>query len=104
MTKEQLIGYYNYKEGKIEFEDTIIYLTKTDNVIFKLLLDNYNKIVKVETISKKIYKEEVNELYNLAIRTAISRLRKKVKKIVDIDCRHGFGYKLEMKRENKWKR
>ena len=101
MTKKQLIGNYNYKEGTIKIRQNIICLTQTDNEIFKILLDNYNKIVKVEKICKKVYGEDVNDVYNVALRTAISRLRLKIKDFANIYCKQRFGYRLEMKRAGK---
>lgn len=104
MTKKQLIGNYNYKEGTIKIKDELIYLTETDNKIFKILLDNYNKIITPEKICKKAYNSEIDELYHATIRTAISRLRKKIKDFANIYCKQRFGYRLEMKRVNKkWK-
>lgn len=101
MTKKQLIGNYNYKEGIIKIKDDFIFLTETDNKLFKILLDNYNRIVKPEKICKKVYGDEIDEIYSATIRTAISRLRKKIKVIAKIHCKQKFGYRLEMKRVNK---
>ena len=101
MTKKQLICNYNYKEGIIKVKDDFIYLTETDNKLLKILLDNYNKIVKPEKICKKVYADEIDDVYRATIRTAISRLRIKIKSIAEIHCKQRFGYRLEMKRVNK---
>ncbi len=102
MTKKQLIGSYNYNEGTIKYKNDLIFLTDTDNKIFKVLLDNYKNIVRIEILCKKVYNENFDEQYDKSLRTAVSRLRRKVKNIVDIDCKYKFGYKLELKRKSKW--
>lgn len=96
MTKEELIGCYNYEEGIIKLKNKEVYLTKQENKLINILIHNYNKFVKNEILCKELYNEKCDEGFNLALRTCVSRTRKKLKGIINIERRFNFGYKLEV--------
>lgn len=98
MTKKQLIGAYNFNEGTIKYKRNLIFLTETDNKVFKVLLNNYNKLIKNETLCKRVYGQELDAQYDKALRVAISRLRNKIYDFAEIQCKRSFGYRLTMKR------
>lgn len=102
MTKKQLIGAYDFNEGTIKYKRNLIFLTDTDNKIFKVLLNNYNKLVKNEVLCKRVYGQELDDQYCMAIRVAISRLRNKIGDFAEIQCKTNFGYRLTMKGKNEW--
>lgn len=96
MTANELIGCYNYEQGTININNTMIFLTKKENELFNVLIRNYGKFVSSEIISKKMYNEKLDEGLNLAIRTCASRTRKKLKGLINIKNRSNYGYKLEV--------
>ena len=96
MTKEQLIGCYDYEQGIINLNNKEIYLTSRENKLFNILIHNYGKFVKNEFICEKIYNEELDDGLTLNIRTCASRTRKKLKGLINIKNRANYGYKLEV--------
>ncbi len=104
MTKGQLIGAYNFNEGTIRYKRDLIFLTDIDNKVLKVLLNNYNKVVKTETLCKRVYGQELDDQYCMAIRVAISRLRNKIYDFAEIQCKRSFGYRLIMKGKKQWQK
>lgn len=94
MTIDEFKINYCYEEGKLITKNEIIYLTFIENEIIKLLVDNYNKHVRTEKICLTLYKEQLDYCYTRTIATNIARVRKKLKGIVKINNRHGFGYNI----------
>ena len=85
---------YDKKSGIIGYKDKIVFLTKRENIIVKMLFDNYPKIVTQEEMCEKIFGEELDPYYKGSISTHISRLRKKLKVFgekIEIKTRHGYG-------------
>lgn len=104
---ERLKNDSNSKEDKIEinnkcywdarsrilfFKDKIVDLTKNERILFELLLNKKNQIVKPEEISSYVWNTE-NNVNDASIRNLVKRLRKKLP--VDIiDSIYGSGYIL----------
>lgn len=96
MTIDEFKSNYNKEEGKIKTKNGTIYLSFTENEIVKLLIENYNKIVRTETICSVLHEEELDYYYLRSIAANIARVRKKLKGIAIIKNRVRFGYKIIM--------
>jgi DNA-binding response OmpR family regulator len=69
----------------------IINLTPNESKLLGLLIENKNRIVKLEEICLKVYSANYNTLYKNSIRIVISRVNKKIKDF-KIKCKRGVGY------------
>ena len=91
---------YDKKSGIIGYEDKAVFLTKKENIIMKMLFDNYPRIILQKEMVKAIYGEKLDYYNKRCILTNISRLRKKLKVFGDkiqIKTIHGFGNVLILK-------
>ncbi|MGA1933503.1 response regulator transcription factor [Arcobacter sp. YIC-464] len=81
--------YYNYFENSIIKKGKLIKLTKNETLLIELLIDNKNKIVRMEKIKNHIWKNK--EVSESAFKTLISRLSNKIGK-ESITNSFGIGY------------
>ncbi|RXJ88832.1 DNA-binding response regulator [Arcobacter sp. CECT 8983] len=84
--------YWDARSRILFFKDKIVDLTKNERILFELLLNKKNQIVKPEEISSYVWNTE-NNVNDASIRNLVKRLRKKLP--VDIiDSIYGSGYIL----------
>lgn len=67
--------YFNKENGKIYRGDTEIILAKTEYILFKLLLDNCNRLVTFDEIESVIWENKVTSRFTL--RNHVKHLRNK---------------------------
>lgn len=84
--------YWDARSRILFFKDKIVDLTKNERILFELLLNKKNQIVKPVEISSYVWNTE-NDINDASIRNLVKRLRKKLP--VDIiDSIYGSGYIL----------
>lgn len=84
--------YWDARSRILFFKEKIVDLTKNERILFELLLNKKNQIVKPEEISSYVWNTE-NSVNDASIRNLVKRLRKKLP--VDIiDSIYGSGYIL----------
>ncbi|NVJ53624.1 MAG: response regulator transcription factor [Campylobacteraceae bacterium] len=84
--------YWDARSRILFFKEKIVDLTKNERILFELLLNKKNQIVKPEEISSYVWNTE-NNVNDASIRNLVKRLRKKLP--VDIiDSIYGSGYIL----------
>jgi hypothetical protein len=85
-------------ENKLMFETTEINLSKKEVELLSLFIENPNKIIKREELSKKVW-EDHGVFVGRSLDTYISKLRKKLSEDESIKLTnvHGIGYVLEIK-------
>lgn len=83
---------YDEKFGIIEYDGNTIKLTKQENRIFKIFIEN--KKLTHEEISDEIYGGEAYLYTTNAIRKQVENINKKIKPIAHIKNMRGFGYIL----------
>ncbi len=86
------------KENKLILSDTEIPLSKKELELLTVFVENTNKIIKREELSKKVW-EDHGVFVGRSLDTFISKLRKKLSdddsiKLTNV---HGIGYMLEVK-------
>ena len=91
---------YNYMNGELIAEDKKISFSRTENEIIRILVTNKGKFVDRKKLTEEIYGVDWTLYCDANISVFISRLRKKLKGIIFIDSKIGFGYKI---RKNKIK-
>ena len=69
-----------------------IKLTKKENRILKILINNKSKVTSKEEFCKDIYGDKLDCYYNKCICCLITRLRRKLRKEVQIMSRNKIGY------------
>lgn len=67
----------------------IIELSKKENELLKILIENKGNIVHIDILLNHLYKESLSIR---ALDQLVHRLRKKLKDEITIKTRHGFGY------------
>lgn len=72
----------------------IIDLSKKENKLLKILIENKNNIVLTKDLLKEIYHSEESPR---TLDQLVCRLRKKLKNEIIIKNKNGFGYKIEYK-------
>lgn len=85
----------DFEGHRIILENKTIYLTTTENIIFKLLYENKNKVLKYEEIMLKTYKMNIDESLKKALTKNISILNKKIGKYIKIKNIREVGYIIE---------
>ena len=70
----------------------IIYLTKKEQKIFKLFMDNINSVLSIDTILYSIWEDNIETNLN-TFKTLLKKLRRKLPKGMIINV-HGRGYKI----------
>ena len=85
-------------ENKLMFETTEISLSKKEVELLSLFIENPNKIIKREELSKKVW-EDHGVFVGRSLDTYVSKLRKKLSEDESIKLTnvHGIGYILEVK-------
>lgn len=84
--------YWDARSRILFFKERIVDLTKNERILFELLLNKKNQIVKPVEISSYVWNTE-NDINDASIRNLVKRLRKKLP--VDIiDSIYGSGYIL----------
>lgn len=85
--------YWNKTTRLFFHKDKIVDLTKNERILFELLLENKNKIVKPLDITSYVWNNENSNINDASIRNLVKRLRKKLP--VDIiQSIYGSGYIL----------
>lgn len=91
-TDEKIL--YDYINGELITNSKRINFSNIENEIMKILIKNKDKFVSRRELTEKIYGVDWT-LYNSGnITVFISRIRKKLEGILQIDNKIGFGYKL----------
>lgn len=94
------IGKFQFypEENKLMTEKTEISLSKKEVELLTLFVENPNKIIKREELSKKVW-EDHGVFVGRSLDTYISKLRKKLSEDESIKLTnvHGIGYILEVK-------
>lgn len=94
------IGKFQFypEENKLMTEKTEINLSKKEVELLTLFVENPNKIIKREELSKKVW-EDHGVFVGRSLDTYISKLRKKLSEDESIKLTnvHGIGYILEVK-------
>lgn len=85
----------DFEGHRIILENKTIHLTTTENIIFKLLYENKNKVVKYEEIIMNTYKMNIDESLKRALTKNISILNKKIGKYIRIKNVREVGYIIE---------
>ena len=85
-------------ENKLTFENSDISLSKKEVELLLVFIENPNKIIKREELSKKVW-EDHGVFVGRSLDTYISKLRKKLQDDDNIKLTnvHGVGYVLEVK-------
>ncbi len=84
--------YWDSRSRILFFKDKIVDLTKNERILFELMLNKKNQIVKPTEISSYVWNTK-NDVNDASIRNLVKRLRKKLP--VDIiDSIYGSGYIL----------
>jgi DNA-binding response OmpR family regulator len=84
--------YWDSRSRILFYKDKIVDITKNERILFELLLNKKNQIVKPTEISSFVWNEE-KDMNDASIRNLVKRLRKKLP--VDIiDSIYGSGYIL----------
>ena len=84
--------YWDSHSRILFFKDKIVDLTKNERILFELMLNKKNQIVKPNEISSYVWNTK-NDVNDASIRNLVKRLRKKLP--VDIiDSIYGSGYIL----------
>lgn len=84
---------HDYDNFRYVGTEKIIELSKKENELLKILIENKGSIVLIDEILFKLYKNK--SLVN-ALEQLIWRLRKKLKNEITIRTRRGFGYGIKM--------
>ena len=86
------------EENKLIVESTEIPLSKKEVELLTVFVENPNKIIKREELSKKVW-EDHGVFVGRSLDTYISKLRKKLSEDASIKLTnvHGIGYMLEVK-------
>ncbi len=95
---------YDYNRRKIDDGEKIVYLTSTENNIFKFLLDKHNEVITHSELVEYAHGYQVDKDEAARIlRPVICRLRMKLEKIYGgnnwLQNVRGSGYLLEIHRE-----
>lgn len=80
--------YDNYRY--IGTQETI-QLTRKENELLKILIENKGHFVNKTTLLIQLYNENVSDY---TLRCLISRLKEKIKNEITIKTKYGFGYKI----------
>ncbi len=95
-----LIGRFQFlpNENKLMLETKEISLSKKEVELLSLFVENPNKIIKREELSKKVW-EDHGVFVGRSLDTYISKLRKKLNDddTIKLTNVHGIGYVLEIK-------
>jgi len=84
--------YWDARSRILFYKEKIVDITKNERILFELLLNNKNKIVKPDQISSYVWNLD-SQINDASIRNLVKRLRKKLP--VDIiDSIYGSGYVL----------
>lgn len=83
---------YDENLGEYIGNNDVIELTKHENIILRLLIENKGHIVTYEELIKNIYGCEIDRYLVTSISCMMARLRKKMKGEFVIWNRHGWGY------------
>lgn len=84
--------YWDRRSRILFYKERIVDITKNERILFELMLNKKNQIVKPAEISSYVWNTE-NEVNDASIRNLVKRLRKKLP--VDIiDSIYGSGYIL----------
>ncbi|MDR6969241.1 DNA-binding winged helix-turn-helix (wHTH) protein [Flavobacterium arsenatis] len=85
-------------ENKLTVESTEILLSKKEVELLTVFVENPNKVIKREELSKKVW-EDHGVFVGRSLDTYISKLRKKLSDDASIKLTnvHGIGYMLEVK-------
>jgi DNA-binding response OmpR family regulator len=75
-------------------KNKIIELTRPENIILKLLMQNKGNLVTFEELVMTVYGELPDYSYTRCIVTHITRMNKKLKGELHIRNRRGIGYML----------
>lgn len=98
-----IIKYHsNLKEGS-----QYIYLTKTQIILFNILLMNGDNITPRKELFKAIYKlDDMTRQDDITLNLSMCRLRERVRPVADIICKKKTGFKLVFKgvELNEWTR
>lgn len=89
------------EENKLMVEAIEISLSKKEVELLSLFIENPNKIIKREELSKKVW-EDHGVFVGRSLDTYISKLRKKLSddESIKLTNVHGIGYVLEVKDSN----
>ncbi len=95
---------YDYNRRKLDNGDKLVYLTSTENNIFKYLLDKHNEVITHSEIVEYAHGYQVDKDEAARIlRPVICRLRMKLEKVSGgnqwLQNVRGSGYLLEIQRE-----
>ncbi len=84
-------SYWNRKTRLFFHKKKIVDLTKNERILFELLLENKNMVVKPSQITSYIWDIQKNNVNDASIRNLVKRLRKKL--LIDvIQSIYGSGY------------
>jgi len=86
---------FNILKGSIERDDKEIFLTKKENVILKLLLENRDRIVYYEEIEDIAWEDE--PMSKSSLKTIITKLRQKAN--LKITSHSKLGYRVDKEKE-----
>lgn len=93
MNEDKTIA-YSYDEALIISKDKTIELSPIENKIIKTLIYNREEYTNRYELAKELYGEDGALYYEPTISVYVSRLRTKLKGIIEIHNRQGYGYKI----------
>lgn len=89
---------YDYMNGELIVKNKKISFSNIENEIMKILIINKDKFVDRKKLTELVYGVDWSLYCDSNISVFISRLRKKLRGVMFIDNKIGFGYKI---RKNK---
>ena len=85
---------YDYINGVLIAKNKRISFSYLENEVMKILVTNKENFVDRREITSKVYGKDWTLYCDSNISVLISRIRKKLDGILQIDNKFGFGYKL----------
>lgn len=86
---------YSYDDGLIISKDKTIKLSYRENEIMKILIHNRGEYTNRFELAKVLFGEDGALYYEPTISVYVSRLRTKLKGVIQIHNRQGHGYKIK---------
>lgn len=95
---------YDYMNGELIYKNKNVKFSYNENEIMKILVENRDCFVDAKKITEVVYGKDWMLYCYSNIPTYIHRIRKKIKGIMQIDTRKGYGYKIRKITEEEHRR
>ena len=89
----------DFENHRIILDKEYIYLTKTENMILKILYDRKNQVVNYDEITRILYNTKSDNSSKIVIKKHISSLKKKTGNHIRIRNISKLGYIIEIEKD-----